>query len=39
MDILSIKQSFFVDVQCHRKKIGTEPGQPEEPIHVAENPK
>jgi len=39
MDILSIKQSFFVDVQYHRKKIGTEPGQPEEQIHVAENPK
>ena len=39
MDVLPIKQSFFVDVQCHRKKIGTESGQPEEPIHVAKNPK
>ena len=39
MYISSIKQSFFVDVQCHRKKIGTEPGQPEEQIHVAKNSK
>ena len=39
MDMSSIKQAFFVDVQCHRKKIGPEPGQPEEPIHVAENAK
>ena len=39
MDMLFIKQVFFADVQCHRKKIGPEPGQPEEPIHMAENPK
>ena len=39
MDMSSIKQSFFADVQCHRKKIGTERGQPEEPIHATEKPK